>query len=128
MPKVSRQSATRIDDYGPADGRGDDISGYTVDFVSIRQDVDLAPLLAGLPGDSCPCPHWGYVFQGSITVRYGDHEETCQAGDAYYMAPSHVPAARAGTEFVQFSPSEELKKVQAVMQQNAARLQQMQAG
>jgi hypothetical protein len=126
MPKVSRESASKVEDYGPAEDRSEDISGYTVDFVSIRQDSDLAPLLKGLPGDSCPCPHWGYVFSGTITVRYADHEETCQAGDAYYMAPGHVPAAMAGTEFFQFSPAAELAAVQAAMQQNALRLQQMQ--
>ena len=34
------------------------------------------PLLRGLPGDACPCPHWGYVFTGSFVIRYADHEET----------------------------------------------------
>lgn len=127
MPKVSRESATKVEDYGPAEDRSDDISGYTVDFVSIRQDSDLAPLLKGLPGDRCPCPHWGYLFKGTIIVRYADHEEICQAGDAYYMAPGHAPEARAGSEFVQFSPAAELAAVHAVMQQNALRMQQMQS-
>lgn len=127
MPKVSRDSASKVEDHGPAEDRSEDLSGYTVDFVSIRQDSDLTPLLKGLPGDSCQCPHWGYVFKGTLTYRHAGQEETCRAGDAFYMPPGHVPAALAGTEFIQFSPAAELAAVHAVMQQNAQRLQQMQA-
>jgi hypothetical protein len=32
------------------------------------------------PGDSCPCPHWGYVMAGRLTVRYGDREEVLEPG------------------------------------------------
>ena len=35
-------------------------------LVSIRLDSDLGPLLAGLPGGRCPCPHWGYLSRGRI--------------------------------------------------------------
>jgi hypothetical protein len=66
----------------------------TVSFVTIRQGHSLAPLLRGLSGDSCQCPHWGYLLAGKITVSYADREETYQAGDAFYMTPGHVPAAR----------------------------------
>jgi len=44
--------------------------------VTIRQGHSLAPLLHGLPGDSCQCPHWGYLLAGKITVSYADREET----------------------------------------------------
>ena len=74
-----------------------DLDGYTTEFVEVHVDADLTELLKGLPGDVCPSPHWGYVFKGSLTVRYADHEETFQAGDAFYMPPGHAPAAEAGT-------------------------------
>jgi hypothetical protein len=114
MPKVSRETGEVVD-LGPAEDRNATFGGYTVNFVSIRQDSDLAPLLAGLPGGRCPCPHWGYLFKGRMTVRYADREEVIEPGDAFLLAPGHVPAAIAGTEFVQFSPSEELKVVEAAM-------------
>ena len=123
MPKASRQSASKVVDYGPAEDRTEEFSGYTMNFVSIRQHMDLAPLLKGLPGDSCQCPHWGYLFKGKLTVRYADHEEAIEAGDAFYMPPGHVPAGEAGSEFVQFSPSDELRVSQAAM---ASNMQQMQ--
>jgi hypothetical protein len=123
MPRVSRQSAGTVVDRGAFEDRSEAVGGYTVDFVTIRQDSDLAPLLKGLPGDACPCPHWGYLFSGRITVRYGDRQEVVEPGDAYYMAPGHVPAADAGSEFVQWSPSAELAVVQEAMERNAQALQ-----
>jgi len=80
--------------------------GYTVSFVSILAGHDLGLMLAGLPGGRCSCPHWGYVLQRELTVRYGGREEVMGAGEAFYMPPGHVPAATAGSEFVQFSPTE----------------------
>ena len=110
MPRVSRDSAPEVVDYGPAEDRTDHFDDYTVSFTSIREDSDLAPLLKGLPGDSCQCPHWGYLFTGRMTVRYGDHEELIGPGDAFYMPAGHVPAAEAGTEFVMFSPDRRARR------------------
>ena len=123
MPKVSKESVTEVRDYGVAEDRTGNLDGYTVNFVSIRQDHDLAPMLSGLPGGRCPCPHWGYVLKGRMTVRYADHEEVCEAGDAFYMPPGHTPAAEAGTEFIQISPSDQLQEVEAAV---VKAMQQMQ--
>ena len=86
---------------GVAEDRTEEFDGYTVNFVTIRQDADLTPMLKGLPDDRCQCPHWGYVFKGQMTVSYADHEDVIGPGDAFYMPPGHIPAALAGTEFVQ---------------------------
>ncbi len=123
MPRVSKESASQVDDNPMAEDRHEDIDGYAVDFVSIHQDADLAPMLKGLPDDRCQCPHWGYVFKGRLTLSFADHEEVYEAGDAFYTPPGHAPNAVAGTEFVQFSPSEELRTVQAAIMKN---MQQMQ--
>ncbi len=123
MPKASKESVTEVRDYGVAEDRTGDLDGYTVNFVSIRQDHDLAPMLSGLPGGRCSCPHWGYVIKGRMIVRYADHEEVCEAGDAFYMPPGHAPAAEAGTEFIQISPSDQLQEVEAAV---VKAMQQMQ--
>lgn len=123
MPKVSRDSAAQVDDHGPAEDRHEDLDGYTVNFVSIRQDMDLSPLLKGLPDDSCQCPHWGYVFSGRLTWRFADHEEVFEAGDAFFVPPGHAPIAQAGSEFMQFSPTDELQAVQAAMAKNMEAMQ-----
>jgi hypothetical protein len=119
MPKLSKDTAPNVQDAGPAIDRNGDLDDTTVDFVTIRQTHSLAPLLRGLPGDSCQCPHWGYLLAGKITVSYADHEEAYQAGDAFYMPPGHVPAAEAGTEFIQFSPRDQLAVTVAAMKANA---------
>ncbi len=124
MPKVSKESASRVENHGPAEDRTEELDGYTVNFVSISQDMDLAPMLAGLPDGHCPCPHWGYVFKGRLTWRFADHEEVFEAGDAYYVPPGHTPKADAGSEFLQFSPSEQLQAVEQAMME---RMRQMQA-
>lgn len=123
MPKASKESVTEVRDYGVAEDRTGDMDGYTVNFVSIRQDHDLAPMLSGLPGGRCSCPHWGYVLKGRMIVRYADHEEVCEAGDAFYLPPGHAPAAEAGTEFIQISPSDQLQEVEAAV---VKAMQQMQ--
>jgi len=122
MPKISKDSAPKVQDFGLGVDRGGHLADdYAVDFVTIRQGHSLAEMLRGLPGDSCPCPHWGYLFAGKITVTYADHAEVFEAGDAFYMAPGHVPAAETGTELVQFSPAAQLAEVNAVMLANAQR-------
>jgi hypothetical protein len=59
MPSLSKDSAPNVQDVGPAVDRGGDLDDTTVDFVTIKESHSLAPLLRGLPGDSCQCPHWG---------------------------------------------------------------------
>jgi ethanolamine utilization protein EutQ (cupin superfamily) len=123
MPALSKTTAPNVADFGKALDQGGDLAGYTAEFVTIRESHSLADVLKGLPGDSCQCPHWGYMLTGELTVSYGDREETYRAGDAYYMPPGHVPTAAAGSEFIQFSPTEELGVTLAAIQANAAALQ-----
>ncbi|MBI2304515.1 MAG: cupin domain-containing protein [Chloroflexi bacterium] len=76
----------------------------SVDFESIRAPMDTTELFKGLPDDRCQCPHWGYVFKGKFRVKYADREEVVRAGDAYYLAPGHIPVVEEDTELVEFSP------------------------
>ena len=68
-------------------------------------------------------PALGYVFKGKLTWRFGDHEEVFEAGDAFYVPPGRVPEAEGGSEFVQFSPSEELHVTEAAMMENMKQMQ-----
>jgi quercetin dioxygenase-like cupin family protein len=58
------------------------------------------------------------VLKGRLTYRFADHEEAFQAGDAFYLPPGHVPQVDAGSELIQFSPSEQLRAVDEVMAKN----------
>ena len=61
-------------------------------------------------------------FRPKITVNYPDHDEVYEGGDAYYMSPGHIPAAETGSEFLQFSPREQVAEIHAHIQANAERL------
>ena len=106
MPGTSKQQAPVEVDNEVIEGRYVELDGYTVGFETFKQDFDPAPLFHGLPDDRCQSPHWGYVVAGRLTFRYADREETFVAGDAYYGAPGHLPLVYAGTEVVEFSPTD----------------------
>ena len=95
-------------------------------FETYNEEFDITPLLKGLPEDRCQCPHYGYVLKGRMRVRYADHEEVVNAGDAYYMAPGYSPILEAGTELVEFSPKEEYQKTMEVVERNFAEMQEAQ--
>ena len=94
-----------------------------ISFVTTTADSDLTPLLQGLPNDQCQCPHWGYVFKGRMWWRYGDREEVCEAGDAFYAPRGHTSGADAGSEFLVISPEEQMAQLQAHMAKRAQELQ-----
>jgi mannose-6-phosphate isomerase-like protein (cupin superfamily) len=109
MPKVSKESAANQEDHGPVVDRWEDHDGYRIQFVTFKQAMDGTELVKGCVDDKCQCPHWGYVLKGRITYRFADHEETHEAGDAFYVGPGHIPINDADTEYLQFSPQEELQ-------------------
>lgn len=94
-----------------------------VEFDTAHKKMDVTPLLKGLPNDRCQCPHWGYVLNGRLTIKYKDREEIANAGDAYYMAPEHTAIFDAGTEVVEFSPKDKLKKTMEVIMRNFEAMQ-----
>jgi len=126
MPKASIGSATEGGDHGIVVDRSEELGGYTVNFLTFREDMDHSPLLKGLPDDRCQSPHWGYVTKGKIVLRFADHDESYEMGDAFYAPPGHVPVHNEpGTEYVQFSPTEDVRKTTEAIMRN---FQAMQAG
>ncbi len=59
MPKVSRTSALIHSEFGPGEEHTGHLDDTTVNFVTINEDSDLAPLLVGLPDDKCQCSPLG---------------------------------------------------------------------
>lgn len=119
MPKTSKATASRVQVLeGIGEGRSEELDDYVVSFSSYTGDYDPAEYFRGLPDDRCQCRHWGYVLKGKIVFRYADHDETYEAGDAFYAPPGHTPVVFEGTEVVEFSPATEAAKTGEVVRKN----------
>jgi hypothetical protein len=125
MPKISKDSASHVELVeGVLESHSENLAGYNIAFDRYDQDIDLTPLFKGLPDDRCQCPHWGLVVKGRLGFRYADHEETIEAGEAFYAPPGHTLILYAGSEVLEFSPTEELAKTIEVLTRNMKAMQQ----
>jgi hypothetical protein len=119
MPKASKQTASESETVEGYEGHFEHFDGgTTVGFETYTADADLSEFFKGLPDDRCQCEHWGYVLKGKVTFKTADGEETFEEGDAYYVGPGHTPVLYAGTEVVEFSPTEELGRTMEVVTKN----------
>lgn len=116
MPGASKMTTPVAVDLPQIEARYAELGGYTVGIEAFPQDADLAPFFAGLPGDCCPCPHRVIVHTGETTFRWADYEETYGAGDAYSVAPDHLPRLAAGTGVLEFSPTDTLGQTMAAVE------------
>ena len=90
--------------FGDATGLGK----ISCEFFSLSAGVDTTPLFTGLQGDSCQCPHWGFVLRGQLTTTDAHGKrETVNANDLFYWPPGHNVKVDADAEIVMFSPQHE---------------------
>lgn len=89
-----------------------------VEYDVFKKKFDITPYLKGLPNDRDPCPHWGIVVKGKMTIMYDGKIEIAKAGEAYYFPPGHTGIADAGTEVWEFSPNDRLQKTMEVIMRN----------
>ena len=80
----------------------------SIGYVEVPTAVDFSPLFAGLPQNMCISPHWGYILEGSIRLKYGDgKEETINAGEVFYWPAPHTGMVDSNVKFIDFSPDRE---------------------
>lgn len=109
-----------IGPHAAADGRvGQEWGGMFPEITILSPKQDYATLFKDLTDGRCQAPHWGYVLSGTLKIKYADHEEAINAGEAFYLPPGHIPYVDENTELVQFSPAEAFKQTMETMQQNA---------
>jgi hypothetical protein len=119
MPKTSKSNASETVEVEGYEGHLETFEGgYSVAFEKYTADADLSEFFKGLPDDQCQAPHWGYVVAGKVTFKTSSGEETFETGDAYYVPAGHTPVLYAGTEVVEFSPTEQLQQTLAVVTKN----------
>lgn len=88
------------------------LGGMYVGFVEVPAGTDFTPLFAGLPHDMCSSPHWGYIFEGSIRLKYADgKEETVNKGEVFYWPAPHTAVVEKDVKFIDFSPEPQLRTV-----------------
>ncbi|RPH64653.1 MAG: cupin domain-containing protein [Burkholderiales bacterium] len=91
-------------DFGDASGFGK-ISG---EYFTLSAGVDTTALFQGLEGDSCQCPHWGFVLSGRVTTTDASGaQETVESHDLFYWPPGHNVRVDADAELIMFSPQRE---------------------
>jgi mannose-6-phosphate isomerase-like protein (cupin superfamily) len=122
MTKVSKATA-EAQDIGVGTVYEQEVDGYGITILDMREAFDMAPLLRGLPDDLCSSEHWGYVARGRVTFTFRDHTEVFEAGDAFRVTPGHSPSTVAGTEWVLFSPADQMVPVNEVILRNVAATQ-----
>ncbi|HEX5378632.1 MAG TPA: hypothetical protein VFW47_08655 [Phenylobacterium sp.] len=92
--------------------QGVDWGELNVSNIHLPGGADATPLLEGMPGDLCQCPHWGMVLKGSINVRYADgHKERVAAGQVYYWPPGHTVWVDEDYQSIEFSPKDQMREV-----------------
>ena len=97
---------------------------FAVSYSQYPKGIDVDALLKGLPNDMCPCPHWGYVTEGAIKLKYADgSEETISAGDVYYMPADHTAEVLEDCAMLEFSPKKEYYEVMAHVEKRMEEMQ-----
>lgn len=105
---------------GDVQVRGAEHDGMTIAHFKLPAGFDLRPALKGLPGDSCPCPHWGYMIKGIVRMHTADGTHDYRAGQVFHWAAGHAPEVLEDAEYVDFSPSADLARVLAHIMSGAA--------
>jgi hypothetical protein len=118
MAKASKETASDHVEATGFEGHYAELDGTTVGWEKYTEDADLTPLFVGLPDDQCQCEHWGYVFKGKVIFHTPEGDEEFNGGEAYFVGPGHTPSIFAGTELVEFSPTDRLQETLAVVEKN----------
>ncbi|MCK9897963.1 hypothetical protein [Frankia sp. AgB32] len=93
--------------------------------VDAPMDVTESYRIGGMPGNVCPCPHYGYIFSGTIRAVYPDSDipdEVATAGEAYFFPAGHVLVYEEPTKALELNPAYALTQCMDAMARAAERL------
>jgi hypothetical protein len=109
----------RVESMPGFEGRYLEVDGTMIGFESFAEAGDFTPMYRGLPDDRCQSHHWGYVIKGRMVMHRPEGDVVAEEGEAYYVGPGHTgEVGLAGTQVVEFSPSDEYAQTMAVVARN----------
>lgn len=90
---------------GDLETRYIELGELAIRHARVPAGTDFAPVLAGLPGDRCPSPHWGIVLEGSLRLEHADGSvEVARAGEVYHWPAGHTATSEEGAVFLEVGP------------------------
>lgn len=96
---------------GGAEIRSTEAGEMTLTFYRLPAGADARPLLHGLPGDACHCPHWGYLISGKLRILTMSGAQNVETEQAFYVEPGHAPTALEAIEMFEVSPTRQSRQV-----------------
>ncbi|MBH0776593.1 hypothetical protein IT779_09885 [Nocardia sp. NEAU-351] len=97
--------------------------GYTT--TAGPRDCTELYKVAGLPGGVCPCPHYGYIFSGTIRATYPGADmpdESAVAGEAYFFPAGHILIYEEATAALELNPAFALTQCMDAIERVARKL------
>lgn len=88
----------------------------TIAFYDLPAGVDARPLLQGLPGGACHCPHWAYVISGKLRIHTANGAHDVEAGQAFHVEPGHAPETLERTVMFEVSPTKQSREIEDYLQ------------
>ncbi len=104
-----------------------------VGFTTVDAPLDCTQLYqqGGMPGGICQCPHYGYIFTGSMRASYpntGKPDETATAGEAYFFPAGHILFYDEPTTALEINPAYALQQCMDAMERTITAAQPTDAG
>jgi hypothetical protein len=88
------------------------LGGMYVGSVEVPAGTDFTPLFEGLPQNNCPSPHWGYLLEGTIRIKYPDgKEDVVTGGEVFYWPATHTGFVEKNAKLIDFSPEAEFSQL-----------------
>ncbi|EHJ60761.1 hypothetical protein [Novosphingobium pentaromativorans] len=86
-----------------------------VGLTIVPEPLDCTQLykMGRLPGGVCPCPHYGYMFEGTMRVIYPDSDlpdEVIKGGETFYVPAGHVLKYEEPSKVLELNPAAALKE------------------
>ena len=101
------------------EGHFGELGDYTVGFETYTADADLAELFGVCP-TTVASARTGVSCSRASSSSRRRRRHVIEAGEAYYVPPGHLPYLYAGTEVIEFSPTQQLHETLAVIEKNMA--------